>query len=253
MARHKYFAEKTKQVFTTDALIVPETAMNLRNDCKEGKWFLGGSCVEVPSTPCLPCETEYGSACKLSCRDRQEALLHALKFIALKFSRRIAIDEYGIIQPGTPLGQLWFVPVAAGESPNGQPLPTNVVYYTLIKNSSSGKSGSLINFGQKAVLAQSQGYDYREVVWTASFKKKSATIDGESVSYYTLDFEYAEADEAALKRVDQAVAVLESEEDMQKLFDPALEAATQCVDGLKPEAIAQLVENLRAKVAALPA
>jgi hypothetical protein len=100
-ARHKYFAEKTS-VFSTDALIVPETAMNLRNNLKEGKWFLG--------------ETEYGSK---------------LKFICLKFSRRIAKEEYGAISPGTPLGQLWFCPVAAGESPNGQPLPANVVYYTL--------------------------------------------------------------------------------------------------------------------------
>lgn len=223
MARHKYFAEKTKESFLVDGLIVPETAMNLRNDCKEAQWYLG--------------ETPYGNR---------------LKFICLKFSRRIATDEYGAIAPGTPLGQLWFVPVQTGESPNGQPLPTNVVYYTLLKNSSSGKSGSLINFGQKAVLAQSQGYDYREVVWTATFKKKSATIDGEAVSYYVLDFEYTEPDEAALKRVDQAVAVLESEEDMQKLFDPALESATRCVDGLKPEAIASVVENLRESRAALP-
>ncbi len=222
-ARHKYFAEKTS-VFSTDALIVPETAMNLRNNLKEGKWFWG--------------ETEYGSK---------------LKFICLKFSRRIAKEEYGAISPGTPLGQLWFCPVAAGESPNGQPLPTNVVYYTLLKNSSSGKSASLINFGQKAVLAQSQGYDYREVVWSAVFTKKSATIDGEAVTYYALDFEYSEPDHSAIRRVDQAVAVLESDEDMQKLFDPALEAATQCVDGLKPEAIALLVENLRANCAALPA
>lgn len=222
MPRHKYFAEKTKDVFSQDALIVSETAMNLRNDCKEGKWFLG--------------ETEYGSK---------------LKFICIKFSRRIACAEYGAITPGTPLGQVWFCPVAAGESPNGQPLPTNVVYYTLLKNSSSGKSGSLINFGQKAVLAQSQGYDYREVIWTASFKKKSATLGGEAVSYYVLDFEYSEPDDSAIRRVDQAVAVLESDEDMQKLFDPALEAATQCVDGLKPEAIMQLVENLRANRAAI--
>lgn len=224
MARHKYFAEKTKETFLAGGLIVPENAMNLRNDCKEAQWYLG--------------ETPYGNR---------------LKFICLKFSRRIVVDEYGAIQPGTPLGQLWFVPVVTGESPNGQPLPTNVVYYTLIKNSSSGKSGSLINFGQKAVLAQSQGYDFREVVWTATFKKKSATIDGEAVSYYVLDFEYAEADEATLKRIDQAVAVLESEEDMSRLFDPTLEAATQCVDGLKPEAIAQLVENLRVGRVALPA
>lgn len=222
MPRHKYFTQKSNGVIRADALIVPETAMNLRNDCKEGKWFLG--------------ETEYGSK---------------LKFIALKFSRRIATTEYGAIAPGTPLGQLWFCPVAAGESPNGQPLPTNVVYYTLLKNSSSGKSGSLINFGQKAVLAQSQGYDPREVIWGATFKKKSATIDDEAVSFYVLDFEYSEPDEAILRRVDQAVSVLESEEDMQKLFDPALEAATQCVDGLKPEAIAQRVENLRANRAAI--
>lgn len=90
-------------------------------------------------------------------------------------------------------------------------------------------------------------------MWTATFKKKSATIDGEAVSYYVLDFEYSEPDEAALLRVDQAVAVLESEEEMQRLFDPALEAATRCVDGLKPEAIAQLVENLRANRVVLPA
>lgn len=224
MARHKYFAAKTKDVFSVDGLIVPETAMCLRNDCKESQWYLG--------------ETPYGNR---------------LKFICLKFSSRIAVEEYGAIQPGTPLGQLWFVPIQAGESPNGQPLPTNVVYYTLIKNSSSGKSGSLINFGQKAVLAQSQGYDYREVVWTATFKKKSATIDGEAVSYYVLDFEYSEPDEAALLRVDQAVAVLESEEEMQRLFDPALEAATRCVDGLNGNAIAQLVENLRANRVVLPA
>ncbi len=223
MPRHKYFAEKTS-VFSTDALIVPETAMCLRNNLKEGKWVLG--------------ETEYGSK---------------LKFIALKFSRRITTAEYGAIAPGTPLGQLWFCPVAAGESPNGQPLPVNVVYYTLLKNSSSGRSGSLINFGQQAVLAQSQGYDYRELLWSAVFTKKTATIDGEAVSYYALDFQYSEPDETALKRVDQAVAVLESQEDMRKLFDPALKAVTQCVDGLKPEAIAQLVENLRANRPTLPA
>ncbi len=28
-------SKETKGVFSTDALIVPETAMNLRNDCKE--------------------------------------------------------------------------------------------------------------------------------------------------------------------------------------------------------------------------
>lgn len=222
MPRHKYFTSKNKGVFSTDALIVPETAMNLRNDCKEASWYLG--------------ETSYGNR---------------LKFICLKFSRRIATADYGAIQPGTPLGQMWFVPVAAGESPNGQPLPTNVVYYTLLKNSSSGKSGSLINFGQKAVLAQSQGYDYREVVWTATFKKKSATIDGEAVSYYVLDFEYAEPDEVVLTRIDQSVSVLESEEDMQKLFDPDLESRSQCVDGLNPAAIASLVENLRSGTSAL--
>ena len=68
-----------------------------------------------------------------------------------------------------------------------------------------------------------------------------------------LDFEYSEPDDAVLKRIDRAVAVLESDEDMQKLFDPALESATQCVDGLKPEAFAQLVENLRANRAVLQA
>ncbi len=38
------------------------------------------------------------------------------------------------------------------------------------------------------MLAQSQGYDYREVVWTASFKKKSAAIEGEAVCYYVRSY-----------------------------------------------------------------
>lgn len=222
MARHQYFS-KNKDLALPNSLIVPESPMNLRNDCKEASWYLG----EIP----------YGNR---------------LKFICIKFSRRIATEQFGAVQPGTPLGQIWFVPVQGGESPDGQKLPCNVVYYTLLKNSNSGKSGSLINFGQKAVLAQSQGYDYRELVWSAQFIKKSATIENEAVSYYVLDFSYQEPDEVALGKIDQAVAILENRDDLGRLFDPDLEISTRCIDGLESQAIAQLTESLRMNRAQLP-
>ena len=223
MTRHQFFIEQTKH-FTADALCVPDMALALRNDCKEGAWYLG--------------ETSYGSR---------------LQFIAVKFSRRLAGHNFGSVAAGTPLGQLWFVPIAGGigsdEHGNEIRLPLNLVYYTVLKNSSSNKSGSLINFGQKATLVQSQGYDYREVIWTPVFRKKSATIDGEAVSYYVLDWLYQlpeQMDAATYKRVEQVVEVLRSPDELAKLFDPNLEATTRCVDGLTAPEMTALMENLKA-------
>lgn len=226
--RHKFFAEQTS-AFTPDAICVPETAINLRNDCKTGNWCLG--------------ETDYGSR---------------LQFVCLKFSRRLHRGD-DILAPGTPMGQIWFVPVAGGVGVNEKgeevQLPFNLVYHTLIKNSSSGKSGSLINFGQKATLVQSQGYDFREVVWVPIFKKKSAAIDGEPVSYYVLDWNYIlpeQQDDPTFQRVSTIIDIIQTQDEMDKLIDPTVESITHCVDGLKPEAIAALAENLRASRLALP-
>lgn len=188
-------------------------------------------------------ETSYGSR---------------LQFVCVKFSRRLHRGD-DILDPGTPMGQIWFVPVAGGVGANDKgeemQLPFNLVYWTLIKNSKSGKSGSLINFGQKATLVQSQGYDFREVVWIPIFKKKSASIEGEPVSYYVLDWGYIlpEAqDEKVYKRVGTIIDIIQSGDEMDKLIDPTVESITHCVDGLKPEAIAALAENLRASRLALP-
>ena len=203
MARHQYFIEKTKDTFNADVLMVPETPLYFRNDHKRVAWLFGA--------------TPYG---------------RTLKFFCVKFARRDAIvDEFtiegfGTIEPGTALGQLWFAPVYTGISPEGQALSTNVIYYTLLKNFQSHdcgflkNSGPLSNFEQRMVLAQSQGYDFRELVWMATFRESSTWK-------YVLDFDYAEPDEAMLPQRDRVVAVLERKEDMERLSDPALETVTQ--------------------------
>lgn len=210
MVRHRYFVDKTKGTFTADALVVPENPLFLRHDCTRAVWCLGDTC--------------YGGV---------------LEFICLKFSHLIATEDFfieglGVIREGSPLGQLWLVPVQAGKSPGGQPLPINVIFYTLLRNfqgdSPVALSGSLINFKQKAVLAQSQGYDFRELLWTATFKDKLTVARGKEIWHYVLDFEYAEPDEAALSRLDQTVVVLESEGLMARLYDPVIGAVTWCAD-----------------------
>ena len=212
MPRHRYFVQKTKGMFTKDALVVPENPLFLRHDCTSAVWCLG--------------DTSYGSV---------------LKFICLKFSRLVATEDFfivglGVIRAGSQLGQLWLVPVQAGKSRNGQSLPMNIVYYTLLRNfqgdSPVSLSGSLLNFEQKAVLAQSQEYDFRELVWTASFKDKLTVARGKEIWHYVLDFEYAEPDEATLSRLDQTVAVLESEGLMARLYDPVIGVVTWCADEL---------------------
>lgn len=226
MPRHDYFLSRSKQVYTPGALIVPDTPLFVANNCKEGKFYLG--------------DTDCGSD---------------LELVALLFSKRIATEEYSSAEPGTPLGQLWFTPVSGNKN-----LPSNLTFYTVLKNSKSGKSGSLINFGQQATIAMSRGYDYREIIWMPKFVKKTGSVPKEdnpkelvSASWFVLAWEWREPTEEELKKIDQCVGVLESETDMDKLFDPVLETTTRCVDGMKPDAIAALVENLRANRAALPA
>lgn len=226
--RHEFF-NKLAQDYDSTAICIPDMAMRLDNNCKEGAWFLG--------------ETNYGNR---------------LQVIAVKFSKRLHVgNEY--TDPGNPMGQLWFVPVVGGigsdEQGNEIQLPLNICYYTLIKNSKSGKSGSLINFGQKATLCQSQGYDFREVIWIPRFIKKSGMITNEagqkeSASWYVLDWSFIKPEEQATEqfnRVQKTIEILQSEDQMQRLFDPGLEKESRCVDGMTSAEIAALAQNLKLK------
>ena len=147
--RHQYFKDETKH-YNPDGIMIPDNAQVLKNNCKEGKWQLG--------------ESSYG--------DR-------LKFVVLKFSRYLHKGN-DVLAPATPIGQVWFVPIKGGEGTddNGDKtqLAHNLVYYTILKNSKSGKSGSLLNFGQKAAQVQALGYDYREILWKPKFVTKSGTV-----------------------------------------------------------------------------
>ena len=210
MARKKreFFKESQSQ----EGLIIPEMAIFCKNDCKEGKWVLG--------------ETSYGDE---------------LEFAVVGFNRRISNVSY--INEPIPQGQIWFTPVSGK-------LPKGIVYYTLIKNSKSGKSGSMRNFGQQCAIAQSEGYDPREVIWIPKFVKKSGAIknedtgETESASWYVLDFSFREENsDEETELIDQTVAIMQSEEQMELLYDMELDKSSICVDGMSREEIASILNH----------
>jgi len=199
-------------------LVIPEMAVFYRNDCKEGKWMIG--------------ESDYRSK---------------LEFFVIHFSRRVSEYMDGRIAQG----QIWFTPVA-GDVPKG------IVYYTLIKNSSSGRSGSLKNFGYQVAIAQSQGFDPRELVWIPKFIKKSAAITNEagiteSASWYVIDWTWRECkQEEEEKLLDNCVAIIQNPAQMEMLFDMDLEATSICVDGMSQKEILTIL-NLTSKITLPPA
>lgn len=205
MKRHEFFKSIAPK---NSGLIVPEMAISLKNDCKEGKWVVG--------------ETDYGSKAE---------------FFIIHFSRRIGFE----IDRKFPQGQIWVTPVS-GEIPSG------IIYYTLIKNSKSGKSGSLRNFGQQVAIAQSQGFDPRELVWCPKFVKKSGAVPDENgimqaASWYVLDFSFRVTTETEWPVLENCVTVLSSPEKMDLLFDPDLEISSICIDGMTRQQVAMLMEQ----------
>jgi len=212
--------------------------MNLRADCKVGGWFL--------------CGANYGAR---------------LQFIALKFTRRIAGEGLGFIPPGTPLGELWFLPVGGGigTDDNGREikLPMNYVYCTLLKNSRKANTkrdtgiGSLANFGQKAMLLAAEGFDYREVVWCPIFRKKEGNANGAPLSYYVLDWAYAlpdDQDEHTFGKVGECIKMIESESTVSRMYDQEIEANSIAIDGMSREEMQLLLTSLQqSKPAIAPA
>jgi hypothetical protein len=199
-------------------LIVPEMAIFCRNDCKEGKWMIG--------------ETDYGPQ---------------LEFFILKFSRRIS--EY--MGEKIPQGQIWFTPVSGD-------VPAGIVYYTLIKNSRSGRSGSMRNFGQQVAIAQSQGYDPREVIWQPKFIKKSGAVPDEngelqSATWYVMDWSFRPvSSEQEFQTLDNLVAILTNPEQEVLMFDLDLENSSICVDGMSHSEILRLLRETPEPVEVTP-
>lgn len=204
MPRHEYFINRTRQTYTP-GLIVPDTPLYLANDCDEGKYYFGD----------------------VDCGDE-------LQLFVLLLSRRISTNSYGFARAGGLLGQLWFTPVSGSAH-----LPENLVYYTLLSSTMMGSQGSLANFVQQSTIATSRGYDYRELVWSPRFAKKSTSTS------FVLIWEWREPTTEELRKLDACVAVLESEASMGKLHDLVVEATTQSIDGMDRDEIEQLAKNLR--------
>ncbi len=198
-------------------LIIPEIAIFVKNNCQSGKWVIG--------------EQEFGSN---------------LEFFILKFSRRIS--EY--MGEKIAQGQIWFTPVSGD-------VPPGIVYYTLLKNSKSGRSGSMRNFGQQVAVAegaaklsaQSKGYDPRELIWKPKFIKKSGAVPDEngdlhSAIWYVLDWGFRPvSSEEEYQILDNVVAVLSNPEQEASLFDMELENSSICVDGMTQQEILQLLRK----------
>ena len=196
----------------SEGLIIPEMAIFCKNDCKEGKWVVG--------------ETAYGDE---------------LEFLIVGFNKRISMMSY--IDELIPQAQIWFTPVSGK-------LSRGIIYYTLIKNSKSGRSGSMRNFGQQVAIAQSKGYDPRELIWQPQFIKKSGAIlnedtgEVESASWYVLDFSFREEEtDTETKLIDQTVAIMSAPEQMTMLYDMELDKTSLCVDGMNREEVAQILNN----------
>lgn len=139
-----------------------------------------------------------------------------------------------------PQGQIWLTAL------NGFDVPAGIVMYTLIKNSKSGKAGSLKNFAQQVALCQAEGYDPREVVWQPKFVKKSGAIPDENgvmqaASWYVLDFSYREPSESEYPLIESVVAILESPPQLAMLYDIDLEGTSVCVDGYSPQEVRELI------------
>jgi hypothetical protein len=168
-----------------------------------------------------------------------------LEFLVVHFNRRVSEYMNGRIAQG----QIWFTPLT-GDIPKG------IVYYTLIKNLSSGRSGSLKNFGCQVAIAQSQGYDPRELVWIPKFIKKSAAITNdagitESASWYVIDWMWRVCNAEEEKVLDNCVAIIQNPAQMELLFDMDLEATSISVDGMSQRKILLLL-NQTSKIS-LPA
>lgn len=205
MARHEYFLNRSRQICKPGALIVPEMPLHIIADLEQGRYYLG--------------DTDCGSE---------------LELFALKFSHRVSTNNYGFASVGALIGQLWFAPVS-----DSRYLPKNLIYYMLLTDNRSGKRGSLMNFQQQATIAMGRGFDFRSVVWMPRFVKKAGFI------MYALAWQWREPTLEELKQLDSCVAVLESDADMGKLRDPALDATSRCVDGMSQDEIEQLTKNLR--------
>ncbi len=110
------------------------------------------------------------------------------------------------------------------------------------------RSGSLKNFGCQVAIAQSQGYDPRELVWIPKFIKKSAAITNEagiteSASWYVIDWMWRICSTEEDKVLDNCVSILQNPDQMELLFDMDLEATSISVEGMSQREILTLLNQ----------
>jgi hypothetical protein len=184
-----------------DAVLLPSSAMNVRNNCQSGQWTIG--------------DRDYGSKCSMT---------------ILKFSR-----FFGSLgqTSNTLWGQLWFI-AESGELPQG------VVMVTYLKNRNLDAFNNLIAEVQSKGTEPALGVFTPEFVKQSGQKPDDSGV-ARPVNYYTLKWTWSERSDTQYAIIEQAAALLSDPVNASRLVDLQGTRMMQCVDNLRGEELAALV------------
>lgn len=185
-----------------DAVLLPNSAMNVRNNCQSGQWTVG--------------DRDYGSKCSMT---------------ILKYSR-----FFGSLgqTSDTLWGQLWFI-AESGELPQG------VVMVTYLKNRNLEAFNNLIAEVQSKGTEPALGIFTPEFVKQSGQKPDESGVV-RPVNYYTLKWTWdKERTDVQYAILEQAAALLADPVNASQLVDFQGTKAMWCIDNLSAEELAALV------------
>lgn len=188
-----------------DAVLLPNSAMNVRNNCQSGQWTIG--------------DKDYGSKCSMT---------------VIKFSN--FFGSLGQTQ-NTLWGQLWFI-AESGELPQG------VVLVTYLKNRNLDGFNQLIAEVQSKGTEPAMGIFTPEFVKQSGQKPDDNGIV-KPINYYTLKWSWTERTEAQYAIIEQAAALLSDPANASRLVDLQGTRMMQCVDNLGATELAALMSGDR--------
>lgn len=188
-----------------DAVLLPNSAMSVRNNCQSGQWTIG--------------DKDYGSKCSMT---------------VLKFSR-----FFGSLgqTSDTLWGQLWFI-AESGDLPQG------VVMVTYLKNRNLDAFNNLIAEVQSKGVEPAEGIFTPEFVKQSGQKPDDSGVV-KPINYYTLKWTWNERTDAQYAILEQAAALLADPTNASRLVDLQGTRQMQCVDNLSAEELATLVSGDR--------
>lgn len=186
-----------------DALLVPDMAINVRNDCQQGRWKIG--------------DTTQGDKCSMT---------------ILKFAKYFGdIGETKKAQ----WGQIWFV-AESGDLPKG------IVMVTYIKSRGLENFSTLVASIQAQGIEPATGIFTPEFV-AHSGQKPDMNGVVKPINYYSLKWSWKAREPHQYDLLQQAANVLTDQNLVSKLVDINGTRQLISIDGLSPERLARLLQN----------